>query len=54
MKKKTLRKIVLTKETLRALNPTAVQEVAGGAQTRNDICSSEATCFTCPPQGTNC
>ncbi len=50
MKKKTFKKIVLTKETLRYLDALAVKDVAGGISnfgSCNASCATDATCGTC-------
>jgi len=46
MKKRLLRKLVLTKETLRGLEDGVIRGVAGG-QTRPYLCFSDPTICTC-------
>jgi hypothetical protein len=54
-KKTAPRRLVLTRETLRALDERAFQPVVGGASTPDTICvrcrldASADTCFDCPP-----
>lgn len=51
MKKKIDRKMNLNRETLRALNPSDMSNVAGGEPTEGTACTSgsntNATCDTC-------
>jgi natural product precursor len=51
--KKELKRLHLNKETLRNLNPSELQVVAGGATTTSDLCGQgTAYCtVTCPGTG---
>jgi len=53
MKKKTMKKIVLTRETLRSLDDRAAQDAAGGLTTMPATCN--ASCLTDATRGcSNC
>jgi hypothetical protein len=53
MKKTMLNKISLTKETLRTLNDSAIQNIAGGAITRV-VATCNASCVTDISCGPSC
>jgi len=53
MKKRSLKKIALTKETLRSLDASAIRGVAGGISLGQDTCNASCvTDVTCRPAAT--
>jgi hypothetical protein len=46
--KKSTKKLALSRETLRSLEETTLQDVIGGAATRID-CSNTGSCFSTSP-----
>jgi hypothetical protein len=56
MKKKNLKKMNLTRETLKTLDSQNLEAIAAGVgcQESNVICSIQHTCVSCKPTEVNC
>ncbi|MDX6622417.1 MAG: hypothetical protein QOE75_349 [Solirubrobacterales bacterium] len=56
MKKKTAKKMNLTRETLKTLDSQSLEAIAAGAGCQESvvICSIQHTCVSCKPTEVNC